>query len=132
MVPWTLVARRAIKFAPIAIEVARQLDRQMRPHVLAYRLARDVDGYVGRWTGEKGTHWVVFARPEAGPLRVFPPASDTESADIQQEMDRSALRHHSELPEARLKDTTDRVVKAPGQVVGLLRRGDDEAAPETD
>ena len=64
---WFTAARPAIKVAPLAFEVARQLDRQLRPHLLAYRLARDVDGLVGRWTSDVGGPWVVFARRDAEP-----------------------------------------------------------------
>jgi hypothetical protein len=114
--------RLAIKFAPVAIEVTRQLDKQLRPHVLAYRLAVSVDGVVGRWTTEKTTHWIVFPSPDGAPLRSFPPLDDAELAAADRELDRSALRHHREMPEAKVRNAGQRVLKAPGHVVGRLRR----------
>jgi hypothetical protein len=90
--------RYAIKYSPIAIEVARQLDRQLRPHVLAYRRAREVDGYVGRWTDESATHWLVFPRRNAEPVSAFPPLRIQELDLAHREIDRAALKHHSELP----------------------------------
>ncbi len=125
MVAWGSVARTAIKVAPVAMTVARQLDRQLRPHVLAYRLARDVDGYVGRWTSEDGNHYVVFARRDATVLRVFPPVPGPEIDVIEDELDRASLRHHSELAEARVRDTTSRVVGGPSNLANRRRRGDD-------
>ena len=108
MVAWIPAARTAMKVAPFALEVARQLDRQLRPHVLAYRFARDVDGYVGRWTSGDGGHWVVFGRPEADLLRAFPPLPRGERELLERELDRSTLRHHSELPEAKVAQTAAR------------------------
>ena len=115
-------ARVAIKFAPVAIEVARQLDKQLRPHVLAYRFAVSVDGVIGRWPTEEATHWIVFPSPHGAPLRSFPPLDDVEIATAGAEIDRSALRHHSEMPEAKVKHAGEQALKAPGRVVGRLRR----------
>ncbi len=123
MVAWVPLTRAAFKFAPIALELGRQLDRQLRPHVLAYRFARDIDGYVARWSPGKTAHWVVFARPDAAPLRAFPPLPDTEVVVVARELDRGTLRHHTQLPEARVKHGAGSVVTAPGRVAGRLRRG---------
>lgn len=117
-------ARLAFKYGPIALEAARRLDKQLRPHVLAYSLASSVDGYLGRWTTDQVTHWIVFPSTEADPLRAFPPLSEAELALAGRELDRGGLRHHGDLPEARVRNTTDRVVRAPGQVANRLRRGD--------
>lgn len=108
MVAWIPAARTAMKVAPFAFEAARQLDRQLRPHVLAYRLARDVDGFVGRWTSSDGGHWVVFPRRDAEPLRSFPPLVKAETEIAASEIDRTSLRHHSELPEARVATAASR------------------------
>ena len=108
-----LLARRALKYTPIALEVARQLDRQLRPHVLAYGSARDVDGYVARWTAADGVHWVVFPDAASAPLRAFPPLSEKELTVVAEQLDRGTLKHHAELPEARVKQTGSRVVTAP-------------------
>lgn len=123
------VARVAMKFAPVAIEVARQLDKQLRPHVLAYRFAVSVDGVIGRWTTEKTTHWIVFPSADGAPLRSFPPLDDVELAVANRELDRSGLRHHSEMPEVKVGHAGEKVrhasvqaVKAPGRMVGKLRR----------
>lgn len=125
MVAFRPVLRTAAKVTPVALEVGRQVDRQLRPHVLAYRLARDVDGYVGRWTADGATHWVVFARPDAAaPVRVFPPVSDAEVAALAVAIDRAGLRHHTSLPEARARDASQRlagVTRAFGD--RALRRG---------
>lgn len=114
--------RLALKFAPVAIEVTRQLDKQLRPHVLAYRFAVSVDGVVGRWPTEKTTHWIVFGSPDGAPLRSFPPLDETELAAADRQLDRSSLRHHREMPEAKVRHAGAQVLKAPGQVVGKLRR----------
>lgn len=116
--------RYALKYGPVALEVARQVDRQLRPHIMAYRLARAVDGYVASWSA-KHTHWVVFPTRDGAPLKAFPPLPDEELATITRELDRTTLRHHGELLEAKVKDRTDRVVQAPVQVVRRLRRSDD-------
>lgn len=116
-------ARIAFKYGPIALEAARRLDKQLRPHVLAYSLASSVDGYVGRWTTDKAAHWIVFPSVDGEPLRSFPPLSVTELALADRELDRTALRHHRDLPEAKVRQTADRVVKAPGQVAGRLLGG---------
>jgi hypothetical protein len=105
--------RYAIKYSPIAIEVARQLDRQLRPHVLAYRRAREVDGYVGRWTDESATHWLVFPRRNAEPVSAFPSLRIQDLDLAHREIDRTALKHHSELPEARAGDTFRAIASAP-------------------
>jgi hypothetical protein len=102
MVAWLPLAQRALKYTPMALAAARQLDRQLRPHVLAYRLARDVDGLVGRWTSDEGNHYVVFPSREGSPVRVFPPVSTEERRLLEREIDRSVLQHHSELPEAKM------------------------------
>lgn len=109
MVAWVPVARTAVRVAPVALEVARQLDRQLRPHVLAYRFARSVDGWVARWSSSEGGHWVVFTRPEGGLLRAFPPLPPGEAEVAERELDRSILRHHDRLPEARVRDTAARL-----------------------
>jgi hypothetical protein len=117
VVAWGSAIRTAVKVAPVAFEVARQLDRQLRPHVLAYRAAREVDGYVGRWTDGDGTHWVVFTEPAAEPLRAFPPLSDEEAELASREFDRSTLMHHSQLPEAKAVGTAVRIrTSLPGAV----------------
>lgn len=114
--------RVALKVAPIALEVTRQLDRQLRPHLLAYGAARSVDGYVGRWVGESGSHWVVFASPTDAPLKVFPPLSEVELDVVARELDRSTLRHHSELTEAKARDAALSIRSAPAKTLGRLRR----------
>jgi len=119
-----LLARRALKYTPIALEVARQLDRQLRPHVLAYGSARDVDGYVARWTAADGVHWVVFPNETEAPLGAFPPLSEKELAVVHEQLDRGTLRHHAELPEARVKQTGSKLVTAPVRLA-QRRRGDD-------
>ncbi|MFP4636540.1 MAG: hypothetical protein ACLFRD_11815 [Nitriliruptoraceae bacterium] len=123
MVAWGYLARTAIKVAPIATTVVRQVDRQLRPHVLAYRLARDVDGYVGRWTSDHGNHYAVFARRDSDVLRVFPPLTAGEVEALERDIDRSALRHHSELTEARVGEAGSRVAQAPGNLAARLRDG---------
>ena len=123
MVAWGRLARTAIKVAPIATSVARRVDRQLRPHVLAYQLARDVDGYVGRWTSDEGNHYGVFARRDSPALRVFPPLPAADVTALESEIDRAALRHHSELAEAKVHDTTVRVRQLPADVSARLRRG---------
>lgn len=125
---WPAV-RTAVKVAPFAIEIARQLDRHLRPHVLAYRLAHEVDGYVAAWTSGEGAHWIVFARPNADPIRAFPPVAPGELELIGREIDRTTLRHHRDLPEAKLRERTSKVVHAPGRVVGKRRRRDDHGDP---
>lgn len=115
--------RYAIRYGPVALELARQLDRQLRPHIMAYRLAQSVDGHVGSWTARQ-THWLVFTSRDASPLRAFPPLPDTELATVGRELDRDTLRHHSELLEARLKDRTGRVAQVPVGAVRRLRGSD--------
>lgn len=122
--------RLALKVAPIALEVTRQLDRQLRPHVLAYRRAREVDGYVGRWTGHAETHWLVFPGWNSPPLVAFPPLSEAELVLADRELDRTSLRHHRELPEARVGDGlrvvghgVKNVTTAPVDLARRRRRG---------
>jgi hypothetical protein len=120
---WPLLASRALKYTPIALEAARQLDRQLRPHVLAYGSARDIDGFVARWTATDGVHWVVFPDEAARPLRAFPPLTTSELEVVDEQLDRGTLRHHAELPEARVKQTGTKLAKVPGKLV--QRRRDD-------
>ena len=122
MVAWGRLARTAIKVAPIATSVARRVDRQLRPHVLAYQLARDVDGYVGRWTSDEGNHYAVFARRDSSALRIFPPLPADDVTALEYEIDRGSLRHHSQLAEARVRDTTSRVARFPSEMSVRLRR----------
>lgn len=118
---WPLIASRALKYSPIALEAARQLDRQLRPHVLAYGSARDVDGYVARWTAGDGVHWLVFPDRDAPPLRAFPPLSAAELQIVDDQLDRTTLRHHAELPEARVRDSGSRLAQAPGKLARRRR-----------
>ena len=121
--------RVALKVAPIALEVTRQLDRQLRPHVLAYRRAREVDGYVGRWTGQAETHWVVFPSWDGPALVAFPPLDASELATAARALDRTGLKHHRELPEARLGDSLRVVghgVRSVRGIPGARLRRDDE------
>ena len=118
---WPVLARRALKYTPIALEAARQLDRQLRPHVLAYGSARDVGGFVGRWTAGDGVHWVVFPERDAPPLRAFPPLSATELQIVDEQLDRSALKHHTELPEARVRQTGTRLAETPAKLARRRR-----------
>ena len=120
---WPVVAKTALKYSPLVLEAARQLDRQLRPHVLAYGSARDVGGYVGRWTADDGVHWIVFPEPDAAPLKAFPPLTVAELHVVDQQLDRATLKHHTALPEARVKDTGSRIVQAP---VKLLKRETDD------
>ncbi len=121
---WPIIARRALKYTPIALEAARQLDRQLRPHVLAYGSARDVDGFVARWTATDGVHWVVFPDETAAPLRAFPPLSETELVVVDEQLDRGTLRHHAELPEARVKERGSKLATVPSRLA-QRRRADD-------
>src|SRR6056297_2120458 len=106
---WPLLASRALRYSPIALEAARQLDRQLRPHLLAYGSARDVDGFVARWTTADGVHWIVFPDRQARPLRAFPPLTSAELEVVDEQLDRGTLRHHRDLPEARVKQTGSRL-----------------------
>lgn len=117
----------ATKYLPIALEVARQLDRQLRPHVLAYRLARSVDGYVARWDGEDRPHWVVFPSTDGPPLAAHPPMTERELGVVTRELDRSVLRHHRELPEARARDAVVSIRNAPAALRGKRHRRRDDA-----
>jgi hypothetical protein len=128
MPSWNPMVRTAFKVAPIAFQVARKLDRQVRPHLRAYRLAHEVDGFVAGWTSDHGPHWIVFARRNADPLRSFPPLPSGELDMVGQELDRSILRHHSELMEAKVRERTSRVVDVSSRVAGR-RRGDDDPPP---
>jgi hypothetical protein len=121
---WAPAAALARKVAvPVAIEVARQVDRQLRPHILAYRFARDIDGYVGRWTSEQGPHFVVFSTVHGAMVRAFPPLPVGEADLMHAELDRGLLRHHAELPEARLVRAGGTLAAAPGR---MRRHRDDE------
>jgi hypothetical protein len=113
--------RVAVKVAPLALEVARQVDRQLRPHVLAYRLARDVDGYVGRWSGSDVAHWLVFPSTSSPPLRAFPPLTPAELDAADRQLDRRGLTHHSDTPEARAKHLVANLRSGPARLRG--RRG---------
>ena len=121
--------RYAVRYGPVVLEVARQVDRQLRPHVKAYRLARAVDGFVANWTAAHA-HWVVFPTRDGWPVQAFPALSDDILTTIARELDRGTLRHHSELLEAKLKDRTERVAQAPVDVVRRLRGGEG-AGPST-
>lgn len=114
--------RGGFSVAPIAFEVLRQVDRQARPHVLAYRAAREVDGYLGRWTAEDGTHWVVLPDRQARPIRAFPPLPADGLEQVHQHLDRSALRHHLEVPEARAAAVGRELRDQPRRLRGRLRR----------
>jgi len=121
MMPWFLVAKRALKYTPIVLEGARQLDRQLRPHLLAYGAARDVDGFVARWTATDGVHWVVFPDREARPLRAFPPLPAAELEVVDEQLDRSTLKHHGDLPEARAKATGSKLTAGPNRLIQRRR-----------
>lgn len=121
---WPMLAGRALRYSPIALEAARQLDRQLRPHLLAYGSARDVDGFVARWTAADGVHWVVFPDREARPLRAFPPLTAAELQVVDEQLDRGTLKRHQDLPEARVKQTGSRLVQTPVKLV-QRRRADD-------
>lgn len=120
---WPIVAKTALKYSPIVLEAARQLDRQLRPHVLAYGSARDVGGYLGRWTADDGVHWIVFPERDAPPLKAFPPLTPAELELVDQQLDRSTLKHHADLPEARVKQTGSRIAQTPAKL--LKRDGTD-------
>ncbi len=115
MVAWIPAARTAMKVAPFALEIARQLDRQLRPHVLAYQFARSVDGWVGKWTSSEGGHWLVFNSPSGELLRAFPPLMRSEAELVAREFDRGTLEHHSDLPEARVRDAAIAIKSGPGR-----------------
>ncbi|MFA9444582.1 hypothetical protein [Egicoccus sp. AB-alg6-2] len=109
--------RRGWAFAPVVIEVARQADRHVRPHVRAWQLAEAVDGWVGRWTDNDGTHWVVFKQPDAPPLQAFPALRDAELARAGRELDRNGLKRHDELPEATAMRQVERVRELPQKLM---------------
>jgi hypothetical protein len=115
-------ARLAFKVAPIALEVARQVDQKVRPHVRAYNLARAVDGVVGSWTDQDGTHWVVFDEVDGRPLQAFPPLSEAQMALVATELDRGTLQHHSDLPEATVRDRIGRVGDRSSALAAKVRR----------
>ena len=121
---WPTLAGRALRYTPIVLEGARQLDRQLRPHLLAYGAARDVDGFVARWTATDGVHWVVFPDREARPLRAFPPLPKGELEVVDEQLDRSTLKHHADLPEARVKATGSRLALTPVKLVQRRRATD--------
>lgn len=112
------LARRAWRLAPVAVEVARQVDRRVRPHVRAYQLARSVDGYVGSWTDGDGTHWVVFPSRTGKPLRAFPPLTDAELAVVHRQLDREQLRSHRELPEEAVRLRAEQAGQLPSRLWG--------------
>ncbi|GGI08010.1 hypothetical protein [Egicoccus halophilus] len=114
--------RRGWAFAPVVVEVARQVEKQVGPHVRAWQLASAVDGLVGRWTDRHGTHWVVFADADAAPLEAFPPLRDADLRRAGEELDRSGLRRHDELPEATALHQLQRVRELPELLA--RRRGD--------
>jgi hypothetical protein len=117
--------RVAIKVAPVALEVARQLDQKVRPHVRAYQLARSSGGVVGSWTVDDGTHWVVFNHVGGHPLQAFPPLSEAQLEMAAREIDRSTLKPHTELPEHRVKQGVERVGDvSTGLAARVRRRGD--------
>ncbi len=128
MVAWIPAARTAMKVAPFAIEMARQLDRQLRPHVLAYQFARSVDGWVGKWTSSEGGHWIVFNHPSGQLLRAFPPLRASEAEVVDRELDRGTLEHHRDLPEAKLRDAALAIRSGPGRTKRRLSggKGDDD------
>jgi hypothetical protein len=128
MVAWFPAAKTAMKVAPFALEAARQLDRQLRPHLLAYRVARDIDGFVGRWTSDEGAHWVVFATREVPLLRAFPPLPVGEVQLLETALDRAQLRHHTDLPEGRVRD---KAVHLRRGLPGGSREPDDGGAAGT-
>lgn len=122
MVAWVPIARTALKVAPVVLEVGRQLDKQLRPHVLAYRLARDVDGYVARWSGSEVPCWLVFPSPDAPPLRAFPPVPPAELGTAAASIAPETLTHWSELPEAKLAARGAAVAHSPKRAADKLRR----------
>jgi hypothetical protein len=122
--------RVAIKVAPIALEVARQVDQKVRPHVRAYRFARSVGGVVGSWTVEDGTHWVVFKHRGGHPLQAFPPMSEANLEMAAREIDRSTLKPHTELPEHAVQQRLERAGDATSSLVAKVRRTDRGEAPE--
>jgi hypothetical protein len=122
MVAWVPIARTAVKLAPIALEVGRQLDKQLRPHLLAYRLARDVDGYVARWSGAEVPCWVVFPELDAPPLRAFPPLDAAELRTAADTIAPDSLTHWSQLPEARFVARGAAVASSPKRAADKLRR----------
>jgi hypothetical protein len=125
------LVRYAIKFSPVVIEVARQLDRQLRPHLLAYRRAREVDGYVGRWTDESATHWLVFPRRNAEPVSAFPPLRIQELDLAHREIDRATLKHHAELPEARAGERARLIAQAPKRAASAATKLVSRDQPDT-
>jgi hypothetical protein len=123
--------RVAIKFAPVVIEVARQVDQKVRPHVRAYQFARSVGGVVGNWTVDDGIHWVVFKHAGGHPLQAFPPLPAADLEMVAREIDRSTLQPHTELFEHRLRERAERVGEVPANLVAKVRRRGGPA-PELD
>lgn len=110
--------RMAMRAAPVAVEVARQVDRRLRPHIRAYQAARAVDGYVAQWTDGDGVHWVVFPEATGRPLRAFPPLSDRELDTVHERIDRDTLRSHRDLPEEVVRSRAERVAELPSRLRG--------------
>lgn len=110
------LVRRGWKFAPVVIQAARQADRHVRPHLRAWQLASDVDGWVGRWTANDGTHWVVFKTPDSPPLQAFPALREAELERAGRELDRASLKKHDQLPEATAMRQVARVRDLPGKL----------------
>ena len=117
------MVKRGWAMAPVVIEVARQVEKQVGPHVRAWQLATSVDGYVGRWTDHAGTHWVVFKDVKSAPVQAFPPLSDADLSRAGRDLDPSALRHHQDLPEAtalararRLRERSGGLTRLPARV----------------
>jgi hypothetical protein len=129
MPAWGPTIRYAIKFAPVALEAARQVDRKVRPHLRAYQLARSVDGVVGSWTANDGTHWVVFNDVDGHPLEAFPPLASRELETAAREIDRSTLKPHTELPEHQVRAKLEQAGETTAGLVAKRRRGGD-ADPE--
>jgi hypothetical protein len=122
--------RVAIKLAPVALEVARQLDQKVRPHVRAYQLARSAGGVVGSWTVDDGTHWVVFNHVGGRPLQAFPPLTEAQLEMAARELDRSTLKPHTELPEHAIRQRIEQVGDVGAGLASRVRRGRDEPDAE--
>lgn len=116
------LVRYAIRFSPVVLEVARQVDRQLRPRVLAYRRAREVDGFVGRWTAASATHWLVFPRRDAEPVVAFPSLTEEELDLAHRQIARETLRHHTQLPEARAGERARSLAQAPRRAADRVTR----------
>jgi hypothetical protein len=116
------MVRTAIKFAPLVLEAARQLDQKVRPHLRAYQLARSVDGVVGSWTIDDGTHWVVFDHDRGRPLQAFPSLTAAELERAGREVDRRTLKPHTDLPEHALRERLETAGDATANLVAKVRR----------